>query len=66
MDIRDYNHHARDHKVEQGRLVAREGQTGGQLDAGFVLTALYEDRDSEHPLARLLPTFIATRGVKPR
>jgi SAM-dependent methyltransferase len=41
-----------------------EDQLGGQLDAGFVLTGLYEDRDLAHPLARFLPTFIATRAVK--
>ena len=42
-----------------------EDQLGGQLDAGFVLTALYEDRWPESPLGRYLATFIATRGVKP-
>jgi SAM-dependent methyltransferase len=42
-----------------------EDQIGGQLDAGFVLTGFYEDRDPGHPLARLLPTFVATRAVKP-
>jgi SAM-dependent methyltransferase len=42
-----------------------EDQLGGQLDAGLVLTALYEDRDPAHPLARFLPTFVATRAVKP-
>jgi SAM-dependent methyltransferase len=43
-----------------------EDQIGGQLDAGFVLNGLYEDRDPTHPLAKFLPTFIATRAVKPR
>jgi hypothetical protein len=42
-----------------------EDQIGGQLDAGFVLTGLYEDRDPSHPLARLQATFLATRAVKP-
>jgi SAM-dependent methyltransferase len=42
-----------------------EDQIGGQLDAGFVLTGFYEDREPGHPLARRLPTFIATRAVKP-
>jgi SAM-dependent methyltransferase len=41
-----------------------EDQIGGQLDAGCVLTGLYEDRDPTHPLAKFLPTFIATRAVK--
>jgi SAM-dependent methyltransferase len=42
-----------------------EDQIGGQLDAGFVLTGLYEDRDPKHPLSKFLPAFIATRAVKP-
>jgi SAM-dependent methyltransferase len=42
-----------------------EDQLGGQLDAGFHLTGFYEDRDPEHPLAKFLPAFIATRAVKP-
>jgi hypothetical protein len=37
-----------------------EDQAGGQTDAGF-----YEDRDPAHPLAKFLPRFIATQGVKP-
>jgi SAM-dependent methyltransferase len=44
---------------------ALDDQIGGQLDAGFVLTALYEDRDPKHPLAKYLPAFLATRSVKP-
>jgi SAM-dependent methyltransferase len=43
-----------------------EDQLGGQLGAGFVLTGQYEDRDPGHPLARFLPTFVATRAVKPQ
>jgi SAM-dependent methyltransferase len=42
-----------------------EDQIGGQLDAGFLLTGLYEDRNPGHPLAQLLPTSVATRAVKP-
>jgi SAM-dependent methyltransferase len=45
-----------------------EDQIGGQLDAGFVLTGFYEDYynpDADDPLSRYLPTFIATRAVKP-
>ena len=42
-----------------------EDQIGGQLDAGFVLTGLFEDRDTDHPLAKFLPAFLATRAVKP-
>lgn len=40
-------------------------QLGGQLDAGFRLVALYEDRHRGHPLARYAPTYIATHAVKP-
>ena len=42
-----------------------EDQIGGQLDAGFVLTAMFEDRWPESALGRYLPTFMATRAVKP-
>jgi len=40
-------------------------QIGGQLKAGFVLTGLYEDIDPTSVLGKTLPTFIATRAVKP-
>lgn len=42
-----------------------EDQIGGQLDAGFVLTGLYEDQQSS-PLGKYMPGYIATRAVKPR
>lgn len=42
-----------------------EDQIGGQMTAGFVLTGFYEDYDSGGPLAQHLPTFIATRALKP-
>jgi SAM-dependent methyltransferase len=38
---------------------------GGQLDAGFHITALYEDHHREHPLGRFMATYLATRAVKP-
>jgi SAM-dependent methyltransferase len=44
-----------------------EDQIGGQLDAGFILTDLYEDaydRGEGDLLARYMPAFIATRAVK--
>ena len=41
-----------------------EDQIGGQLQAGLVLTALYEDYDTEGVLAHYMPTFIATRALK--
>jgi SAM-dependent methyltransferase len=41
-----------------------EDQIGGQLDAGFFITGLYEDwQDS--PLGKYIPAYIATRAVKP-
>lgn len=36
---------------------------GGQLEAGFVLTALYEDSSSD-PLGKIMPSYIATRALK--
>ena len=44
-------------------------QIGGQLAAGFVIAGFYEDSwetsEGENLLARYMPTFIATRAVKP-
>ena len=45
-----------------------EDQIGGQLDVGFVITGFYEDSYSEEEndvLANYMPTFIATRAIKP-
>jgi SAM-dependent methyltransferase len=43
-----------------------EAQIGGQLDAGFVLTGLYEDvYERGDPLDAYLPPFFATRAQKP-
>jgi SAM-dependent methyltransferase len=42
-----------------------EDQIGGQLDAGFLLTALYEDRHADFILAQYTSTYIATRAVRP-
>ncbi|MGW8249475.1 MAG: class I SAM-dependent methyltransferase [Anaerolineales bacterium] len=41
-----------------------EDQIGGQLQAGFVLTGFYEDKDPENILSQYMPTFIATRAAK--
>lgn len=38
---------------------------GGQLDAGFQLTGLYEDRPRGLRVAEFMPTYVATRAVKP-
>lgn len=40
-------------------------QIGGQLDAGFQLTALYEDTHTNNALSAYMQTYIATRAVKP-
>lgn len=56
--------------MESGRPLefshSLEDQIGGQLDAGFVLTALFEDRfaPDEDVISQYLPTFLATRAVK--
>jgi SAM-dependent methyltransferase len=42
-----------------------DDQIGGQLDAGFVLTGFYEDRHDNLLLARYMPTYFATRAVRP-
>ena len=41
-----------------------EDQIGGQLEAGFVLIAIYEDQQSS-PLGKYMPAYIATRAIKP-
>ncbi|MDR2485418.1 MAG: hypothetical protein LBD55_08490 [Treponema sp.] len=42
-----------------------EEQIGGQLQAGFMLTDLYEDRDRTGILQEYAPQYIAARSVKP-
>ena len=37
---------------------------GGQLDAGFVITDMYEDYMLDSPLGKYHPSYIATRAVK--
>jgi SAM-dependent methyltransferase len=41
-----------------------EEQIGGQLEAGFVLTGFYEDRDPRSVLDDYMPVYLATRAVK--
>lgn len=42
-----------------------EEQLGGQIKAGFILTDLYEDKNSEGFLSEMnIPCYIATRAVK--
>lgn len=43
-----------------------EEQLGGQLEAGLVLTHLYEDTNGSGKLHEMnIPTFLATRAIKP-
>ncbi|NLG24748.1 MAG: class I SAM-dependent methyltransferase [Clostridiales bacterium] len=43
-----------------------EEQVGGQLDAGFVLTAIFQDTCGSGGLHRFgVPTFFATRAIRP-
>lgn len=56
----------RDHTVEFSHTL--EAQIGGQLQAGFVLTDFFEDRDRGAPeegRSRYFPTCMATRAMKP-
>ena len=41
-----------------------EDQIGGQIDAGFAITGLYEDYWTGTALAEYMPTFIATRATR--
>lgn len=40
-------------------------QLGGQMDAGFQLVAMYEDFHQGVALSAYMPTYLATRAVKP-
>ena len=47
-----------------------EDQIGGQIEAGFIITGFYEDRDRdiekpENILSKYMPIYIATRAIKP-
>jgi SAM-dependent methyltransferase len=50
--------------LEFGHTLA--DQIGGQLAAGFVLTDLYEDIDPDTILGQQIPSYIATKALKPR
>ena len=40
-------------------------QLGGQMEAGFHITGMYEDRHSAFIISEFTPTYIATRALKP-
>jgi len=52
-----------DQPLEWGHTL--EDQIGGQLAAGFLLAGFYEDVDPGSPLADRIPSYIATRAIKP-
>jgi SAM-dependent methyltransferase len=41
-----------------------EDLIGGQIDAGLILTGLYEDDFAENAISKYIPSFIATRSIK--
>jgi SAM-dependent methyltransferase len=43
-----------------------EEQIGGQLKAGFILKDLYEDYNGSGLLKEYVPTYIATKAIKPQ
>jgi SAM-dependent methyltransferase len=53
-----------DAPMEFGHTLA--DQIGGQLAAGFVLTGLYEDIDPDTILGQHIPSYLATKAMKPR
>jgi len=65
-----------DPSPQEREQIAREGHTfefshtledqiGAQLEAGFVLSGFYEDREPDRLVARYFPDMLATRAVKP-
>jgi SAM-dependent methyltransferase len=42
-----------------------EEQIGGQIEAGFLISGFYEDRHRDDPIAAHMPTYVATRAIKP-
>src|SRR5918995_899854 len=42
-----------------------EEQIGGQIEAGFLISGFYEDHHRDDPIAAFMPTFVATRAIKP-
>jgi SAM-dependent methyltransferase len=72
-DLETFSEQDRRRRLERGEPLefghTLEQQIGGQLEAGFVLTGLYEDHfpdPGSDPISRYTASFIATRAVKPR
>jgi SAM-dependent methyltransferase len=68
-DLDSLTEEERQRYIEQGEPLefshTLEDQIGGQLDAGFLLAGFYEDYSPGDAIADYMPTFIATRAVKP-
>jgi SAM-dependent methyltransferase len=68
-DATSLDEEERRRKVDRGEPLefshTLEDQIGGQIDAGFLIAGLYEDRHHDDPIAAHMPTFIATRAIKP-
>lgn len=69
-DVKDLSKRELDSIMEQGYPLefghSLTNLLGGQLDAGLVLTAMYEDYKTDSPLSNFHPAYLATRAVKPR
>ncbi len=67
-DLEDLDPEDLDAAIEEGSPLeyghSLTDQIGGQTDAGFVITALYEDICPDSPVSKYHPTYIATRALK--
>ncbi len=67
-DRRDLSHERRAKLQAEGQPLefshTLTDQIGGQLDAGFVLVDMYEDRHSDYAPARYFATYLATCALK--
>jgi SAM-dependent methyltransferase len=68
-DVTSLSEEERERQIDRGEPLefshTLEDQIGGQIEAGFVISGLYEDRHRDDALAAYMPTCIATRAVKP-
>jgi SAM-dependent methyltransferase len=71
-DVDDLPEEEKKRRLAQGKPMefshTLDDQIGGQLAAGFVISAFYEDRtppSQEEPLTMYMPNCMATRAVKP-
>jgi hypothetical protein len=63
VDIEKHNREAWNRLVDGGDPWTTP-VSPGQIEAGFAIAGLYEDRDPDNALSRYAPTFIATRARK--